>query len=163
MLLRVGRGRGAVHGAAQRGRGRGSVHGDFWRERGQGLCPRCLEEWGLQGCCVHGTSLSGKGQGCWVHSTSEWEGAVVLSMVPLTVGGAGVLCPQYLSKWEGQWCCVHSTSHSGRAQGCCVHGTSHTGRAQGSCGARPRPPAPGGTVSGNAASCQDNRTASPFL
>ena len=26
---------------------------------------------------------------------------MVLSMVPLTVGGAGVLCPQYLSHWEG--------------------------------------------------------------
>ena len=26
---------------------------------------------------------------------------MVLSMVPLTVGGAGVLCPQYLSQWEG--------------------------------------------------------------
>ena len=135
---------------------------------------------------AHIASQSGKRQGRCPRCRSEGGGAGVPSTVLLrgwrgrgTVHGdfwrdrGQGLCPQCLEEWGLQGYCVHSTSHSGRGRGavstvlltvgCCVHSTSHSGRARGSCGARPGPPAPGGTGSGNAASCQAHRTASPFL
>ena len=132
LLLRVGRGRGAVHGASQRGEGagvlsmvpgrvgRGQVYCPQCLAEGDGagvLWPGCLSEWGKGRGAVYTVPLqveAGRGP---VHGTSQSGRAWgTVSTVPLTVGGGY---------------CVHSTSHSGRAQGCFIHSTSHSGRAQG--------------------------------
>ena len=120
LLLRVGRGRGAVHGASQRGEGagvlsmvpgrvgRGQVYCPQCLAEGDGagvLWPGCLSEWGKGRGAVYTVPLqveAGRGP---VHGTSQSGRAWgTVSTVPLTVGGGY---------------CVHSTSHSGG--GCCVH------------------------------------------
>lgn len=175
LLLRVGRGRGAVHSASQRGEdagvlsmvpgrvGRGQVYYPGCLAEGDGagvLWPGCLSEWGKGRGAVSTVPLqveAGRGP---VHGTSQSGRAWgTVSTVPLTVGGMGY--------------CVHSTSHSwggavstvslraGGRRGA-VSTVSHSRGVQGSCGARSRPLAPGGAGSGGAVSCQAHHTASPF-
>ena len=127
--------------------------------RGVVLCPQYLSQWEGWGT-VSTVPLSGRVQGCFVHSTSH-------------SGRGGVLCPQYLSQWEG-WGTVSTVPltvgggavstvslRAGGRRGA-VSTVSHSRGVQGSCGARSRPLAPGGAGSGGAVSCQAHHTASPF-
>lgn len=168
-------GSGAVARSSLRmGKGqRCCVHSTSPSRSGQWYCPWYLSQWegagvlclqyftvGRVGYCVHNTSHSGRG-GDTVSTVPLTVGGVgesgrggVLCPQYLTVGRVGLLCPQYLSPWEG-WGRVGGVGY-------CVHSTSHCGTAQGSRGARSRPLAPGGAGSGRAASCQAHHTASPF-
>lgn len=73
MLLRVGRGRGAVHGASQNGEGAGVLS----------MVPKV---WGGGRCTVNGARQRGMGLGCCGQVVSQ------------NGERAEVLCPQYVSK-----------------------------------------------------------------
>lgn len=146
--LQVEVGNGTVHGTSHSGRGRGNL--------------LCLQYFTVgKGEVTVSTVLLTVGGGDTVSTvplTVDGVGRVGgVEYCPqyLTVGRVGLLCPQYLSPWEG--------GESGRGGVLCPQYLSSNGRHRGSCGARSRPLAPGGAGSGRAASCQAHPTASSSL